>query len=103
MIGSGMGAGNKSVQPLDLVCEAVGHKELQRTIGNRGLRPEARVAQPVKHLVSTKCAMFLQQDLKRLVPDWCEAKPVACAMRLGRRHCGIDTVRMVVLVEPDCV
>ncbi len=40
MIGSGMGAGNKSVQPLDLVCEAVGHKELQRTIGNRGCDPK---------------------------------------------------------------
>lgn len=101
MGGTGMGTGNKGVQSLDLVRKPVGHKEFKRPIGDRRLRSETGVTQPVKHFVSAKCAMLLQQDFQRLAPHRREAKLVGCAMRLGCSHSGIDTIGMVVLVKTD--
>lgn len=101
MMGTRMGAGDKGVQPFDLVGKPVGDGEFQRAVGDGRLRPEARITQPVKHLVGPECAMFLQQDFKCLAPDRREPEALICANGLGRGDGRVDAMGMVMRLETD--
>ena len=101
MTGTGMRTGDERVEAFDLVGEAVGDEEFERPVGDRRLRAEPGLAQPVEHLVGPERPVFLQQDFQRLAPDGREAQPVLGAMRLRRGEGRVDAARMVMGLEPD--
>ncbi len=96
-----MPAGDEGVQPLDLVGQPVLHKEIQGTISNGRLGAEALFAQPVKHLIGSECAMFLQEYLKRRAANRGKAQILLGAMCLGGRDRGFHALTVVMGVERD--
>lgn len=61
---AGVGAGDKGVQPLDLVSKAVLDQKIQRPVGHGRLRAEPFFAQAVEDVIGAKRAVFLQQDFQ---------------------------------------
>jgi hypothetical protein len=66
MTGAGMGAGDKGVEPLDLVDKAMVHEEIERAVGHGRLRAEPGLAQPVKHLIGAHRTVIPQKDFERM-------------------------------------
>ena len=63
-----MGAGDECVQLFDLVGKPVIDKKVERTVRDRRLGAETRIAQSIEHFVGADGAMFLKQDLQGLAP-----------------------------------
>ncbi len=55
-----MSAGDKRIEPLDLMGQPVQHKKIERPIGNGRLRSEPILTEPVEDGIGAKGAVLLQ-------------------------------------------
>ncbi len=101
MIVTGMRTGDKGIQPLYSVSEALFYKEVQRPIGDGRLRGKAVTPENFKDVVSAKGAVLAQKDLQHFSPDRRQLRAIGAAMRVCRRNTGGDALRMVVMFETD--
>ncbi len=96
-----MGAGNERVQSFDFVNESMLNQKIQRTIRDRWLRSETRLAQPFKDRIGAKRLVVFQQHLQHLASNGCKAKVLFLATRICRRDSVGNAGGMVMLFEPD--
>lgn len=93
------GAGDEGIQPLDLVCKAVFHQEIQGPVGNGWLTAQPLVAQPVQDVIGAERPMALQQQFKHAAPHRGELQPLLAAALIHRRDPLADAGPVIVPLE----
>lgn len=96
MVCARMGAGNKGVQPLDLVGEPVLGQEIQRAICNWRLGGKSSLSQQIEQRIGADRAMFTQQQFKHLSTNRREPQPLVRAPLFRRGQRSFDARTMVV-------
>lgn len=94
----GMRAGNERVQALDPVHEPMLRQEVERTVGDRWLRSESRLAQHVQDCIGPKRPVLLEQQLQHLPPHRRQAQILFRTARLGGDQRPVDAG--IVIMRP---
>ncbi len=95
-----MSAGDKRIEPFNLVGQPVQHKKIERPISNGRLRSEPILTEPVEDGIGAKGTVLLQQNLQHLTTHRRKAKPVSGAACLGRGKRIAHTCRMIMVRKP---
>ena len=99
MIGAGVDAADKGIEPLDLVGKAVLHQEIQRPVHHRRLRTEPLGAQHLEQVIGPHCTMLREQHLERAAPHRSELQPPGDTIGVGGGNATGLASLVIVLVK----